>query len=161
MLRTQQRTLCQWLYNENDTNFRYVERNLRQMFRTMSKFYERYRSKLDKKRIDWTFIASSARHFGELRKAGIKSTIKYHLHRVIGDQMLTRDNFCTLLSKVEACLKIRSTSNDPSDLTVITSGLGHFLVGESLISLPESGEAELPRNYKQYLELLYSLRNSF
>jgi len=65
---------------------------------------------------------------------------------------------------VGGCLNSRPlypTSNNPSDLTAII--LGHFLVGESLVGLPEPGEdeRELPRNCKQHLELVYSLRNSF
>jgi len=48
---------------------------------------------------------------------------------------------CTLLSKVGACLNsLYLRSNDPSDLNVITPG--HFLVGESLVGLPEPGEDE-------------------
>jgi len=62
---------------------RNAERELWQMFRAASKFYEGCRSELNKRRIDWTFIPSSAPHFGELWEAGIKST-KYHLRRVIG-----------------------------------------------------------------------------
>jgi len=129
----------------------------------LSEFYEGCRSELDKRRIDWTFIPPSAPHFGGLWEAGIKST-KYHLRRFIGDQILTRDDMCTLLSEVGACLNSRPlypTSNDPSDLNVITPG--HFLVGESLVGLPEpdEDEEELYRNHKQHLELIYRLRNNF
>jgi len=91
---------CARLYNDNGNNFKGAERELRQMFRTASEFYERCRSELDKRRIDWTFISPSAPHFGGLWEAGIKS-IKYHLRRVIGDQILTRDDMCTLLSEME------------------------------------------------------------
>jgi len=154
---------CARLYSDNGINFKGAERELRQMFRAASEFYEGCRSELDRRRIDWTFIPLSAPHFGGLWEAGIKST-KYHFRRVVGDQILTRDDMCTLLSEVGACLNstpLYPTSNDPSDLNVITPG--HFLVGESLVGLPEPGEdeGEQPRNHKQHLELIYSLRNSF
>jgi len=137
---------CVRLYSDNGTNFRSAERK-RQIFRAASKFYEEYRSKLDKRRIDWTFIPP---HFGGVWKARIKST-KYYLRRVIGDEVLMRNDLCTLLLQVEACLNSRPLypmSNDPSDLTAITPG--HFLVSESLIDLPEPGEDERePKNCKQ------------
>jgi len=125
------RKRCARFYSDNGTNFKDDERELRQMFRGASKFYEECHSE-QKRWIDWTFIPSSARNFEGLWKAGIKST-KYHLRRVIGDQMLTRDNLCTFLSEV-ACLNLRplyATNNDPSDLTVITPS--NFLIGENLV----------------------------
>jgi len=97
---------CVRLYSDNGTNFKGAERELRQMFRAASEFYEGCRSELDKRRIDWTLIPPSAPHFGGLWEAGVKST-KYHLRRVIGDQILTRDDMCTLLSEVGACFNSR------------------------------------------------------
>jgi len=43
---------CARLYSDNSTNFKGTERELRQMFRAASEFYEGCRSELDKKRID-------------------------------------------------------------------------------------------------------------
>jgi len=59
------------LYSDNDANFRDADRELRQMFRAASKFYEGCRSELDKRRIDWTFISPSTSHFRGLWEAGI------------------------------------------------------------------------------------------
>jgi len=68
------RGCCVRLYSNNGTNFKGAERELRQMFRAASEFYEGCRSELEKRRIDWTFIPPSAPHFGGLWEAGIKST---------------------------------------------------------------------------------------
>lgn len=72
-----------------------------------------------------------------MHEAAVKSA-KHHLTRVIGAQNLTFEEYATLLSQVEACLNSRPLcpiGDDPNDLTALTPG--HFLVGESLVTLSE------------------------
>lgn len=88
----------------------------------------------------------SAPHFSGLAEAGVKS-IKTHLHRVIGSQILTYEELHTLIVQVEAVLNSRplcAVSNDPSDLSVLTPG--HFLTLEPLTAVPEIPEAQLKLN---------------
>lgn len=92
---------------------------------------------LSEQGIHWNFNPPSAAHFGGLWEAGVKS-VKYHLNRVVGIAKLTFEEMYTVLAQVEACLNSRPLtpmSNDPADLTALTPG--HFLIGDSMLSLPE------------------------
>ncbi|GFW79842.1 uncharacterized protein TNCV_3898431 [Trichonephila clavipes] len=77
--------------------------------------------------IVWHFNPPATPHFGGLREAGIKS-LKSHLKRVIGNTILTYEEFVTLVTKVEAILNSRpltKISSDPNDY-ILTAA--HFLL---------------------------------
>ncbi|GBN43220.1 hypothetical protein AVEN_238349-1, partial [Araneus ventricosus] len=78
----------------------------------------------------------SAPHFGGLWEAAVKS-MKFHLRRAIGAQILIYEEFSTLLVQIEACLNSRPlvpVSSDPDDLSVITPA--NFLIGSTLDAIP-------------------------
>ncbi|CAK1584170.1 unnamed protein product [Parnassius mnemosyne] len=85
----------------------------------------------------WHRIPPYSPNFGGLWEAGIKST-KSHLKRVIGNSLLTFEEFSTVLSQIEACLnsrpisRINNNMDDPFPLTP-----GHFLIGEPLVLVPD------------------------
>jgi len=92
------------------------------LFREALDFFKECRTQLRQRRIEWSFISPSAPHFGGLWETGIKST-KFHLRRVIGEQILTYEELLTLLFKIEACLNSRwmyALSNDPSDRSILS-----------------------------------------
>lgn len=73
-----------------------------------------------------------------------EKTVKFHLRRVIGETILTYEEMTTFLNKVEAVLNSRPLaplSEDPSDLAALTPG--HFLIGESLTSVPNPSFSEI------------------
>ncbi|GFU57372.1 integrase catalytic domain-containing protein [Trichonephila clavipes] len=83
------------------------------------------------------FNPPSSPHFGGLWEASVKS-MKTHMKRAIGSQVLTYEEFSTYLAEIEACLNSRPlvpVSSDPEDCTAITSA--HFLIGTSLKGIPE------------------------
>ncbi|GBN34828.1 hypothetical protein AVEN_61683-1, partial [Araneus ventricosus] len=87
--------------------------------------------------IVWHFNPPSAPHFGGLWEAAVKS-MKFHLRRAIGAQILIYEEFSTLLVQIEACLNSRPlvpVSSDPDDLSVITPA--NFLIGSTLDAIPE------------------------
>ncbi|XP_077260903.1 uncharacterized protein LOC143896764 [Temnothorax americanus] len=102
----------------------------------------------------WIFNPPSAPHFGGKWEAAVKST-KFHLTRVIGDTLLTYEELNTVIIQIEAVLNSRPLcplSDDPSDYTALTPG--HFLIGESLTTIPEpelSSEPETRLNRWQLL----------
>ncbi|KAE9523673.1 hypothetical protein AGLY_015891 [Aphis glycines] len=80
-----------------------------------------------------------------------------------GESHLTYEEFNTILTRVEACLNSRpltEMSSDPSDLTYLTPA--HFLIGESLMAVPERDESTMPANrldrwrrIRQYSQILW------
>ncbi|XP_018377833.1 PREDICTED: uncharacterized protein LOC108770661 [Trachymyrmex cornetzi] len=87
--------------------------------------------------IEWSFIPPYSPHLGGLWEAGVK-TCKYHLKRVMGNNLLTFEELSTVLIQIEACLNSRPLaplSADPLDLQPLTPG--HFLTGAPLTSIPE------------------------
>jgi hypothetical protein len=84
---------------------------------------------------------------GGLWEAGVKS-MKYHLRRVLGKATLTFVEFSTLLCQVEAILNSRpicSLSTNPEHLQVLTPG--HFLIGTSLLALPDHNLKDVSLNH--------------
>ncbi|GBL81037.1 hypothetical protein AVEN_83116-1 [Araneus ventricosus] len=87
--------------------------------------------------IRWKFNPPAAPHFGGLWEEAIKSA-KLHLKRTIGKQILTYEEFLTLIIQIEACLNSRPLcliSDDPSENSVLTPG--HFIIGTALTTIPE------------------------
>ena len=94
--------------------------------------------------INWHFIPPRSPHFGGLWEAAVKS-FKYHLVRVIGNQLLTYEQFITLATEIEAILNSRPLTplpSDPNDLSALSPG--HFLIGDSLKGVPEQHLIGLP-----------------
>ena len=133
---------CARLLSDNATNFGGADRGLREMFSAASDFYKQCEAHLASHGTEWRFIPPSAPHFGGLWEAGVKAT-KFHLRRVMGEQLLTYEELTTLLCQVEACLNSRPLyplSSDPLDDQALTPG--HLLIGESPICVPEPSTAQ-------------------
>ncbi|XP_024883564.1 uncharacterized protein LOC112462164, partial [Temnothorax curvispinosus] len=100
----------------------------------------------EREKIKWSFNPPSAPHFVGLWEAGVK-TFKTHLRRTVGDQVLSIEEFTTVLAQVEAVLNSRPLcpmSTDPADLEVLSPG--HFLTMEPLVSVPTQDVTPLPMN---------------
>lgn len=89
-------------------------------------------------------------------------SFKYHLKRVIADKILAYDELETLCIEIEAILNSRPLtplSSDPNDLLVLTPG--HFLIGDSLKSLPEKDVTTIPENKLDAWENIQKLKQIF
>ena len=88
--------------------------------------------------IKWNFTPPPlAPHFGGLWEARVKS-LKHHLKIIVGNAILSHEEFLTLVAQIKAILNSRPLcplSNDPKDLIALTPA--RFLVGSSLVALPE------------------------
>ncbi|XP_029348389.1 uncharacterized protein LOC115034949 [Acyrthosiphon pisum] len=113
-------------------------------------------------RREWRFIPPRSPHFGGLWEASVKS-MKNLIGKVLSESHLTYEELNTILTRVEACLNSRpltEMSSDPSDLTYLTPA--HFLIGESLMVIPERDESTIPANrldrwrrVRQYTQILW------
>lgn len=82
--------------------------------------------------------------------------------KVVGDQILTYEEFYTVLVQVEAILNSRPLcpiSSDPDDLSVLTPG--HFLTLEPLTCVPDPDLTTLPTNHLTRWQLLQRLQQDF
>ncbi|XP_077282090.1 uncharacterized protein LOC143908342 [Temnothorax americanus] len=151
---TARRGICATLQSDCGKNFVGADIALRQRFSIASKELRELASILAKDGTKWIFNPPSAPHFGGKWEAAVKST-KFHLTRVIGDTLLTYEELNTVIIQIEAVLNSRPLcplSDDPSDYTALTPG--HFLIGESLTTIPEpelSSESETRLNRWQLL----------
>jgi hypothetical protein len=133
---TSRRGVSSHMYSDCGTNFVGADRELRELLES-SKHNSVITDQLADKGTTWCFNPPSAPHQGGLWEAGVKS-VKYHLRRVIGNHILSLEDFQTVLCQVEAILNSRplcAMSSDPSDLNVLTPA--HFLIGEPLTAIPE------------------------
>jgi hypothetical protein len=134
---TARRGICATLTSDCGTNFIGADKELGRLFSSASKEWEHIASLLLNDGTQWKFIPPGAPHFGGKWESGVKS-VKHHLKRTIGDAILTYEEFNTVLIQIESVLNSRPLcrlSDDPDDLSVLTPG--HFLIGESLSSIPE------------------------
>ncbi|XP_043604779.1 uncharacterized protein LOC122577510 [Bombus pyrosoma] len=133
------RGFCSTIHSDNGTNFTGANNELRELQELLKSddYNEKVTTFLANKQIEWRFIPLHSPHFGGLWEAAVKS-FKHHFRRVVGNELLTFEQFNTLIIEIEAVLNSRPLtpiSTDPNDLLVLTPG--HFLIGESLMSLRE------------------------
>lgn len=142
---------CSKLVSDCGTNFVGANKYLQDIFHIAS----------ETEKINWDFNPPASPHFGGLFEAGVKS-VKTHLYRVIGSQVLTYEELYTVLVQIEAVLNSRPLcplSSDPNDLTVLTPG--HFLTQEPLSALPDPNLGEIKLNRLSRWQLLQRLHSDF
>lgn len=142
---------CTRIFSDCGTNFVGAARELSQFIREAT----------ESEKIEWSFNPPSAPHFGGLWESGIKA-VKTHLIRVVGNQILTYEEFYTVLVQIEAVLNSRPLcplSSDPSDLSVLTPG--HFLTLEPLTSFPDPDLTNLNISRLNRWQLVQRLHQDF
>ena len=143
------------IHSDNATNYVGASRKLNKVFNDLAKnkstqqFFERHSTV-------FKFIPPRSPQLGGLWERAIQSA-KVHMRRVIGDQILTLEEFSTLLARVEAILNSRPImplSDDPNDLQALTPG--HFIAGGPLVTLPETSFLEVSANRLNKWQLVQS-----
>ncbi|GFW62261.1 integrase catalytic domain-containing protein [Trichonephila clavipes] len=122
---------------------------------------EKFEDFLASESIQWHFNPPATPHFAGLWEAGVKS-LKSHLKRVVGNNILTHEEFFTLVTQVEAVLNSRplcSLSEDPNDDLALTPA--HFLTGSPLTSLPDPDFKGIPMNRLRRWELIQRMTQTF
>lgn len=131
------RGLVRNMYSDCGTNFVGAERAITRRVSVEDKQWNEIMAKeLAPFQTQWHFNPPGAPHFGGLWEAGVKS-VKRHLKRIMGDVKLTYDEFETVLIQVEACLNSRPLCEIKQSQQSIVLTPGHFLIQDSLLSLPD------------------------
>lgn len=133
------RGYCAHLWSDNGTNFVGADKELRNLFKkSTNNVAKEIADQLVNDGTTWHFIPPRAPNFGGLWEAGVRAA-KRHLMRVNGTSKLTYEEMTTLLAQVEACLNSRPLCQlDETVETLNPLTPGHFLVGEPLISIPDT-----------------------
>ncbi|XP_066590852.1 uncharacterized protein [Prorops nasuta] len=158
---TGRRGICRKMFSDNGTTFQGAARELKEMFSRSSTFYKEVAELLANDHTEWLFIPPHAPHCGGIWEAGIKS-VKYHLHRVIGEHKLTYEELSTVLIDIEACLNTRplcALTHSIDDLEVLTPA--HFLIGGPLGNVPEGSLSNIPENRLSRFQLLQRMKEQF
>jgi hypothetical protein len=157
------RGLCTNIYSDCGTNFGGAKKYLTGIY----KFYSdcskdnAFLNYCSEKCIKWHFNPPKGPHFGGLHEINVRS-IKYHLKRVVGEQILTYEEFNTILIRIECIVNSRpltSLSSDPESFDVLTAG--HFLVGDALAAIPEYDVTDIQLNRLNRWQLVSRVNQDF
>lgn len=142
---------CSYVFSDNGTNFVGAHRYLVKIMKDV----------IAQEKIRWSFSPPVTPNFNGLAEAGIKSA-KSYLKKVVGEQVLTFEEFYTILVQIEAILNSRplvDVSSDPNDFSVLTPG--HFLTLEPLTSIPDPDLSHLKLNQLNRWQLLQKIHQDF
>lgn len=150
------------LYSDNATTYVGAKTQLNELYSFLqsSSFKSSFSNELLTRRIEWKMIPPRAPNFGALWEGNIKS-MKTHLYRVIGNQLLTYEELQTVLIQIECILNSRPLcvlSSDPHP-EVLTPA--HFLMSTPLQYLPAADMSEQRVNLLERKKLLDSMVQSF
>lgn len=111
--------------------------------------------------IEWKFIPPYSPHMGGIWESSIKSA-KNLFKAVVNQTSLTFEELTTVFAQVEAILNSRplsAMSSDPQDFVALTPG--HFLIGTSLLALPEEDVTSSSSTRLDRYNLLTQIQQNF
>lgn len=132
------------IHSDNGKNFEGAKNDIAELFALLSNNHAEIVSSCGTEGITWHFTPPKAPHFGGLWESAIK-VAKKHLYRQIGSSRLSYEDMSTVLAQIEAVMNSRPllpSSEDPNDLAALTPG--HFLIGTSLLALPDPDLRSIP-----------------
>lgn len=157
---TARRGLCRAMFSDNGSNFVGANKSLTELYKFLKLNKSNISSSLLRHEIMWHFNPPGASHMNGLWEAAVKSA-KTHLKRVVGDSILSLEEFGTLMTGVESILNSRplcandSPSADIDDLILTPS---HFTIGRALHVLPEDDLVKVKLSNNARWELVKRLK---
>ncbi|GBM24593.1 hypothetical protein AVEN_157854-1 [Araneus ventricosus] len=151
------------IFCDKGTNFVGANNELRKILKGLFKreSAEQCEDFLASEGIKWHFNLPATPHFGGFWDAGVKS-LKDNIKGIVGNAILTHEEFFTPITQVEAVLNSRPLCplfEDHNDDLAFTTA--HFLVGTSLTSFPEPHFKETSLNRLSRWELVQKLAQMF
>lgn len=156
---TARRGICTQLFSDCGTNFVGANTELQKQLRGAKLDWKEVAKRLANDGTKWKFIPPASPHFGGLWEAGVKS-VKFHLRRIVGNELFTFEELATFLTQVEACLNSRPLcpmTNNPDDFTPP----GHFLIGEPINSIPHPDQSEIKVSSLDRWQWIQKLHQTF
>lgn len=151
------------LYSDNGTNFVGAKSYLDNMYQLLDseEYKDKFANVARENRIEIKFFPPSSPHFNGLAESNVKS-VKNHLKKIVGNQLLTTEEMTTVLAEIEALLNSRPLSvlsSDPSEPLALTPA--HFLVMTPLKSLPSEDLSNTTGTLLQRKRVVDQLVQSF
>ena len=128
------------IHSDNGSNFIGAKNKLHDLYRFLASDNTNsiIHQHLLTHRTTWNNIPERAPHFGGLWESAVRS-MKFHLKRVVGAQILTYEELSTVACQIEACLNSRPilamTSHASDGIFNLTAG--HFLILKPPAAYPE------------------------
>lgn len=128
------------MYSDNGTNFVGSRNELERLQKTLKRTGSgTLPAAVAKEGVSWVHIPPRAPNFGGLWESAIKSA-KYHLKRIVGDKILSREELETVLAMVEGIMNSRplvELSSDDCDFAVLTPAM--LVMAKQIEHLPLAG----------------------
>lgn len=150
---TSWRDLCKIICSDYGTNFVGATNELKHVLRELNEYLKNQSIEnfLLDNQIRWNFMPAHSPHHGGLWEAAVKQA-KLHIVKVLKNTHPTYEELSTIYAQVEALLNSRPLTpltNDSNDFYVLAPG--HFLIGDSLLSISHIDLSNVPVNrLKQY-----------
>ncbi|XP_033229613.1 uncharacterized protein LOC117181156 [Belonocnema kinseyi] len=145
---------------DNGTNFVDANNEMKKLYILLKskEVNEKTTNFLSNEGIEWHLSPPRTPHFGGIWEVAVKS-LKHHMRRTLHDTLFSHEKLCTYLSEIEAILNSRPLtpmSSDPNDFEVLTPG--HFLIGQSFMSVPTPDLSAITVNRLSSWQHLQKLR---
>lgn len=151
------RNPCRELWSDNASTFVGANKELRQMVKSWQDGDE----DIANMGVKWNFISPRAPHQGGIWEAAVKS-MKHHLRRVVGQQILNVEEWQTLLAQISQVMNSRPLvpmTDDPEDLGYLTPH--HLSNGGPAAQLFGRKQDENPRGVHSRYELMETMAQGF
>lgn len=149
------------LYSDNGTLYVGANNELQELLKSLNSHTTVLNNFFINEDVIWHFIPPHSPNFGGLWEAAVKR-VKFHLKRVLGNTILTIEDFLTITVQIEGILNSRpisSMSSDPNDLSPLTPA--HFLLGRPSSAIPEHDVRHLNTGRLSNYQHLQQLQQHF
>ncbi|XP_068158182.1 uncharacterized protein [Drosophila tropicalis] len=152
---------CSQMYSDNGRNFVGAKRALDEMLQLLAsrEHNDVVLKALADQGIKWNFIPPYSPHWGGKCELAVRS-VKLHLRRVIGTNVLTFEQMHTLLSQIESVVNSRPLCT-ASDTEIAYLSPAHFLIGRTYTAVPEDGYLQIPTNRLSYWQHVQAMLQGF
>ncbi|XP_053617733.1 uncharacterized protein LOC128679477 [Plodia interpunctella] len=150
------------MLSDNGTTFHGANNEISELYNFLKNNSDAFITSCANDNIIWKFLPAYSPHMGGLHESAVKSC-KYHLKRVLGNSLLTYEEFSTVLTQIESILNSRPLcpipNSDSDEIFYLTPG--HFLLGRAPVSMPDYDYTDVPMTRLTQYQQLQQLQQDF